>query len=184
MQSQMDYYGNNDWRDYHLSHHGILGMKWGVRRFQPYSVNPRKSGESGKEVGEAKKYKESLNTKRLRRSVRRLDNDIDSLKTHGYAQEAEGVRAVREKQAAKLLKSEQADYDRALNKNFVKIYNDSVEWVNNNIGEFNKKWEKEFAGYKDWSTSPKYREYEEAANKLIIDARKRSIEKFLGKRPT
>ena len=32
----MDYYGNNDWRDYHLSHFGIKGMHWGIRRFQPY----------------------------------------------------------------------------------------------------------------------------------------------------
>ena len=25
----MDYYGNNDWRDYHLSHYGVKGMKKG-----------------------------------------------------------------------------------------------------------------------------------------------------------
>ena len=46
------------WRNDILSHHGILGQKWGIRRFQPYSVKPRGSGKSGKEIGKAKYMKE------------------------------------------------------------------------------------------------------------------------------
>lgn len=40
-------------------HHGVLGMKWGIRRYQPYSVVPRQSGKTGKEIGDAANYSKS-----------------------------------------------------------------------------------------------------------------------------
>ena len=42
-----------------IEHHGVVGMKWGIRRYQPYSLIPRKSGKNGKLVGDAKKKAKS-----------------------------------------------------------------------------------------------------------------------------
>ena len=56
----------------YLQHHGVLGMKWGVRRYQPYPSGHK----GGKEVGEAAKSKSSVSQK----AKKLLDRDYDARK--------------------------------------------------------------------------------------------------------
>lgn len=85
-----EYYGNNDWRDYSLQHHGIENQQWGVRNGPPYPLDPKIS--AAVKAGSWKKVlsKEERNTQRerLNRSVEiaRLNKQSDKYVTKATKQ--------------------------------------------------------------------------------------------------
>ena len=80
-----------------LYHHGILGQKWGVRRFQPYRPGAKVKG--GKEVGIATKVKQ------------RVTGAVDGIKEHRAAKK----KAAQVKKAQATRKAN-ADYEAAKKK--------------------------------------------------------------------
>lgn len=86
---QYNYTPNSD----DIMHYGVIGMKWGVRK--------------GRNLGE------SLRTRRLKRSIKANEKDVQSLRKAGYKTEADAVAKVGQKQSEKLKKSQERDKAKA-----------------------------------------------------------------------
>lgn len=88
--------------DDYLAHYGVVGMHWGIRRFQPYSLIPRKSGKGGKETGAAKKSSKSSSNTTISSGKSRNQKSADAAKNR--EQEAKTARE-RKEQVEKIVRS-------------------------------------------------------------------------------
>ena len=108
-----------------LYHFGVKGMKWGVRRNRSSFVStsgPKRlpgtyASDGNGWTAKAKRLpgtyasdgNGSFRTRRLQRAVNANNRDVKSLKSAGYNKEAAAVKAVGDKNRAKLAKSQARD---------------------------------------------------------------------------
>lgn len=113
----MNLYGYEIRRDSDLMHHGIIGMKWGVRRYQNFDGSYTKKG--------LEHYKESMtNYEKARDAHKKVKALYKQSKKNGYVELPGGQQAVIGKNVVKESRQTVKDAKKKLDRDYAQLKKD------------------------------------------------------------
>lgn len=175
--------------DAFLEHHGILGMRWGIRRYQNKDGSLTNAGKRRRQIIDSsreegiraaadnaaqKKKGESVATalvlaKRKAKATGEVDKsflnhpNISQKAKRKVVSEAANTKSKNDKKNAKLDDKTAKQFYNDSTSKFVSANNYMADIVNgtgeNSIKAFNTKWKPKFEGYSNWQDSPNYDKY-------------------------